>query len=94
MTNFKEENFDVSSLLQSTPSAFTYAFGVSNNFALTYNDTDTAPYFYVRSYDKFNSEYTSITPDMIDSVYDVSKAESVLLPNRAICLLAGSDSSL
>lgn len=80
--NFKEENFEVSlQSVQNTPSAFSYSFAVPNNFSLTYNAEDTMPYFFVRSYNKYNlnyygqgSNYPSITPDMIDSVYNDDKA--------------------
>lgn len=73
LNNFKEENFDAS-LLENTPSTYTYAFGVSNNFTLTYDETETLPYFFVRKYQKYDSEYASITPDMSLSVYNNDKA--------------------
>lgn len=78
INNFKEENFEAS-LLESSPSAFTYAFGVSDNYQLIYNENETLPYFFVRSYQKFDNDeegYTSITPDMNLSVYDRDKAYS------------------
>ena len=71
--SIKEELFDVANL-ETLPSTFTYAFGVDRNFKLSYVKEDTAPYFYVRNYQKFEDQYISITPDMVDSVYDQSKA--------------------
>ena len=75
INNFKEENFDAANL-NNTPSAFTYAFGVPHNYQLTYNPDETLPYFFVRSYQKYKDEYSSITPDMTQSVYDNDKAYS------------------
>lgn len=73
INEFKEELFDVNSL-EEVPSAFTYTFGVSNNFTLKYNSEDTTPYFYVRSYQKYDGENISITPDMVNTVYDADKS--------------------
>jgi len=70
---FKEENFDVSKLTE-IPSIFTYSFGVNNNFKLTYDSTDTVPYFYVRNYEQYDGQYISISPDMVDTVYNSDKA--------------------
>jgi hypothetical protein len=68
---FKEENFDyVTNGTLKTPTSLTYAFGVPTTYTLTYNSSDTVSYFYVRSYNKYNKEYSSITPDMIDTIYD------------------------
>ncbi len=73
INEFKEELFNVTSL-EEVPSAFTYTFGVNNNFTLKYNSEDTSPYFYVRSYQKYDGENISITPDMVNTVYDVEKS--------------------
>jgi len=73
INNFKEEKFDIDNL-EDTPSAFTYAFGVSKGFVLNYDAADTSSYFYVRHYEDYSQQYTSITPDMIDTVYDEDKA--------------------
>ena len=82
INNFKEENFEVSlTSIQTTPSAFTYAFAVPSDYTLTYNNEDTLPYFFVRNYNKYGnssfnlgSNYSSITPDMVDYVYNEDKA--------------------
>ncbi len=81
LVKFKEENFDID-LLDNTPSTFTYAFSVADNFKLTFNAADSAPYFYVRNYDKYNGEYSSITPDMVDSVFDLQKAYYKTFPGE------------
>lgn len=73
LNNFKEENFDISKLTE-MPSSFTYTFGVSKDFRLNYNSNETLPYFYVRSYNKYNGGFSSITPDMIETVYGANKA--------------------
>ena len=73
LNNFKEEKFDVQNL-EILPSTFTYTFGVSNQFMLNYDANDTASYFYVRSYNKYDDQYISITPDMVDTVYETDKA--------------------
>ncbi len=73
INNFKEENFNPFNI-EKSPSAFTYTFGVNNNYTLNYNEEDTMSYFFVRSYDKYDSGYISITPDMVDTVYPTSKA--------------------
>lgn len=74
-SEFKEENFDYETNgTLSKPSSLTYAFGINNTFALSYNSNETQNYFYVRSYQKYNDEYSSITPDMIDTVYSSSHA--------------------
>ncbi len=62
-SDFKEEKFNFAQF-ESKPSPLTYSFGVSSNFALQYNSNDTANYFYVRRYDKYQNGYGSITPDM------------------------------
>ena len=82
INQFKEENFDVSTEnLQAIPSAFTYTFAVANNFTLTYNSSETMPYFFVRNYNKYGETlpnqprpFSSITQDMVDSVYNEDKA--------------------
>ncbi len=72
--DFKEENFDYSVGTLLKPTSLTYAFGVTNSYSLTYNANETLSYFYVRNYQKYNGDYSSITPDMIDSVYPSSHA--------------------
>lgn len=82
INKFKEENFEVSlDSIRLTPSAFTYSFAVPNDYKLTYNSDETMPYFFVRNYNKYNvsssslgSNYSSITPDMVDYVYNEDKA--------------------
>ena len=71
--DFKEENFNVENLL-TLPSTFTYTFGLNETFKLTYDKNDTASYFYVRNYDKYEDQYISITPDMVDTVYEANKS--------------------
>lgn len=73
INDFKEEKFNVANL-ENTPSAFSYTFGVSNSYRLTYNNADTASYFYVRNYNNYEDQYISITPDMVDTVYEQNKA--------------------
>ncbi len=73
INDFKEEKFNPFNL-ENAPSAFTYTFGINNNYVLNYNAEDTVPYFFVRSYDKYDDEYVSITPDMVDTVYTADKA--------------------
>ncbi len=71
--NFKEENFNFDQF-ESKPSSLTYSFGISNNFTLQYDANDTANYFYVRKYNKYQNAYSSITPDMKNSsIYSNSK---------------------
>ena len=60
---FKEENFNFDQF-ESKPSSLSYSFGVSSNFALQYDANDTASYFYIRKYNKYQNSYASITPDM------------------------------
>ncbi|MBQ3213840.1 MAG: hypothetical protein IJB10_02400 [Clostridia bacterium] len=71
--DFKEENFNVENL-QTLPSTFTYTFGLNDTFKLTYDKNDTASYFYVRNYNKYEDQYISITPDMVDTVYEENKS--------------------
>lgn len=73
INNFKEENFNPFEL-EKAPSSFTYTFGVNNSFVLNYNSEDTVSYFFVRNYEKYDDEYISITPDMVDTVYPTNKA--------------------
>ena len=70
--NFKEELFDISKL-EDIPSAFTYTFAIPDNYSLQYNSSETLSYFFVRNYSKYDSEYSSITPDMVESVYENDK---------------------
>ncbi len=73
ISEFKEENFNFDQF-ESKPSPLTYSFGISNNFTLQYNANDTANYFYVRKYNKYQNSYSSITPDMKNSsIYSNSK---------------------
>jgi len=72
---FKEENYDYETNgTLSDPTSLTYAFGINTTYALTYNSSETLNYFYVRSYEKYNGDYASITPDMIDTIYTSSHA--------------------
>lgn len=66
--SFKEENFDINNLY-TLPSVLTYTFGVNTDYVLNYNEEETVPYFYVRSYNKYNGEYASITPDLANTEY-------------------------
>lgn len=68
LSSFKEETFDITNLL-TQPSVLTYTFGVSSNYILAYNTEETLPYFYVRSYNKYNGDFPSITPDMVGTPY-------------------------
>lgn len=68
LNSFKEEDFDISNLY-TLPSALTYTFGLNYNYVLNYNEGETVPYFYIRSYNKYNGEYASITPDMSNTEY-------------------------
>ncbi|NCB48419.1 MAG: hypothetical protein EOM55_02165 [Clostridia bacterium] len=74
-SEFKEENYDYEANgTSSDPTSLTYAFGINSSFALTYSSSETLNYFYIRSYDKYNGDYSSITPDMIDTIYPSSHA--------------------
>lgn len=78
-TKFKDEEIfntgdtDISSIFYANPNNLTYSFGISNTYSLSYNSDETVPYFYVRSYNKYNGDYPSITPDMAGSVYMTSQ---------------------
>ena len=51
-----------------------YTFGLNQTFKLSYDKNDTASYFYVRNYNNYEDQYISITPDMVDTVYEQNKS--------------------
>lgn len=64
-----EKDTDLEDIFYNSPNNLNYTFGVSNTFALGYNENETVSYFYVRKYNKYNGEYPSITPDMANTKY-------------------------
>ena len=75
LSKFKDEDIfdgsesDINATFYNSPNNLTYSFGVSKNFSLNYDSQETVSYFYVRSYNKYNGGYPSITPDMADTIY-------------------------
>ncbi len=76
LSSFKDENVfstsytNLETAFYNMPNNLTYTFGVPKGYRLEYNSQETLSYFYIRSYNKYEGEYPSRTPDMSGTIYD------------------------